>query len=201
MSIPLCRDFRYEERKKTSKQPIMNLDELSRSLLENAPYPITAINPDTSIMYVNPAFEKLTGFSLPEIVGRQAPYPWWPEETWADRLPDLKKLMEGTDKTIEHAIQNKNGERFLVQLNLVRVVEKGISKYHLAYWLDVTERKRAEEALIESEEKYRTLVEDALIGIMNMDLTGKITYVNNTIILNTGYSREELIGKNVFGLV
>jgi PAS domain S-box-containing protein len=186
--------------KRSSQQLIMKVDELSRSLLENAPCPITAINPDTSLKYANPAFEKLTGFSLPEIIGRQAPYPWWPEETWAKRLPSLKKLMAGTNKTIEQIIQNKNGERFLVQLNVVRVVEKGTFKYHLAYWHDITERKRAEEVLIESEEKYRTLVEDALIGIMNVDLTGKITYVNNTILHDTGYSREELIGKNAFRL-
>jgi len=131
--------------KRTKKQLAVELDELSRSLLENAPHPITAINPDTSIKYVNPAFEKLTGFSLSEIVGRQAPYPWWPEETWAQRLPDLKKLMAGTNNTMEQTIQNKNGERFLVQLNMVRVMEKGIFKYHLAYWLDITERKQAEE--------------------------------------------------------
>ncbi len=186
--------------KRTNKQLIMKVDELSRSLLENAPCPITAINPDTSLKYANPAFERLTGFSLPEIVGRQAPYPWWPEETWAKRLPDLKKLMAGANKTIDQTIQNKNGERFLVQLNMVRVVEKGTFKYHLAYWLDITERKQAEEALLESEEKYRTLVEDALIGIINVDLSGKITYVNNTIIHDTGYSREELIGKNAFRL-
>jgi PAS domain S-box-containing protein len=186
--------------KRTSKQLIMKVDEFSHSLLENTPHPITAINPDTSIMYVNPAFEKLTGFSLPEIIGRQAPYPWWPEETRAKRLPALKKLMAGTNKTIEQTIQNKNGELFLVQLSMVRVVEKGIFKYHLAYWHDITERKRAEEALIENEEKYRMLVEDALIGIMNVDLTGKITYVNNTIVHETGYSQEELIGKNAFRL-
>jgi PAS domain S-box-containing protein len=186
--------------KRTSKQLIMKVDEISRSLLENAPHPITAINPDTSIMYVNPAFEKLTGFSLPEIIGRQAPYPWWPEETRAKRLPALKKLLAGTNKTIEQTIQKNNGELFLVQLSMIRVVEKGIFKYHLAYCLDITERKRAEEALIENEEKYRMLVEDSLIGIMNVDLTGKITYVNNTIVHETGYSREELVGKNAFRL-
>ncbi|HEX74800.1 MAG TPA: PAS domain S-box protein [Dehalococcoidia bacterium] len=63
-----------------------------------------------------------------------------------------------------------------------------------------SEYKRLMETLGESEEKYRALVEDTLIGIMNVDITGKITYVNQTILQGTGYSLEEMIDKNVFRL-
>ncbi len=62
------------------------------------------------------------------------------------------------------------------------------------------ERKRAEEALRESEEKYRALMEEAPIGICNVDTKGKFTYVNKTILQGTGYSREELVGKSAFRL-
>ena len=65
---------------------------------------------------------------------------------------------------------------------------------------DITERRQAEEALRESENKYRTLMEEAPIGICHVDIKGKITYVNNTILQGTGYSSEELIGKNAFRL-
>jgi two-component system cell cycle sensor histidine kinase/response regulator CckA len=63
--------------------------------------------------------------------------------------------------------------------------------------------KKAEQTLIENEEKYRTLVEDALIGIMQVDTRGRITYVNNTILHGTGYAIEDMIGKSAFksGLV
>ena len=61
-----------------------------------------------------------------------------------------------------------------------------------------TERRQVEETLRKSEEKYRTLVEDALIGIINMDIKGKITYVNKTVLQGTGYSLEDLVGKNAF---
>ena len=61
-----------------------------------------------------------------------------------------------------------------------------------------TERRQVEKALRESEEKYRTLVEDALIGIVNVDIKGKITYVNKAILQGTGYSLEDLLGKNAF---
>ena len=61
----------------------------------------------------------------------------------------------------------------------------------------VEERTRE---LRESEEKYRTLVEEAPVAICNVDIKGKITYVNKTILQGTGYSREELVGKNGFRL-
>jgi PAS domain S-box-containing protein len=60
--------------------------------------------------------------------------------------------------------------------------------------------KRTEEELRESEGKYRTLVDNSIIGIMNVDLTGKITYVNKIILESTGYSWDELVGKNAFKL-
>jgi len=59
-----------------------------------------------------------------------------------------------------------------------------------------TERKRAEEALRESEERYRTLREEAPISLCNVDLNGKITYVNKRFEEVSGYSREEVVGKN-----
>ncbi|MDH5634545.1 MAG: PAS domain S-box protein, partial [Candidatus Bathyarchaeota archaeon] len=65
---------------------------------------------------------------------------------------------------------------------------------------DITERKRAEEVLAKSEERFRTLLEDAPIGICNTDLKGKITYVNKKFEEATGYSREEIVGKNGFKL-
>lgn len=46
-------------------------------LLENAPNPIVVSNIDSSIKYVNTAFENLTGYFSSELVGRKSPYPWW----------------------------------------------------------------------------------------------------------------------------
>lgn len=58
---------------------------------------------------------------------------------------------------------------------------------------DITERKRAEEALRESEERYRAIVNQVIVGIGEVDLTGKFTLVNDRFAEITGYSREELL--------
>ena len=66
---------------------------------------------------------------------------------------------------------------------------------------EVNERQRAEESLIESEEKYRDLVESANSIILRWDIEGNITYMNPYGLDFFGYSMEELLGKNVVGTI
>jgi PAS domain S-box-containing protein len=61
---------------------------------------------------------------------------------------------------------------------------------------NVTERKRADEALRQSEEKYRTMLQEMDEGYYEVDLAGNYTFLNDVICLKLGYSREELIGMN-----
>jgi two-component system NtrC family sensor kinase len=61
---------------------------------------------------------------------------------------------------------------------------------------DVTERKKIEEELKQSEEKYRTILEEMQEGYFETDLKGNFTFVNDAECKNIGFSREELIGMN-----
>ena len=61
---------------------------------------------------------------------------------------------------------------------------------------DITERKKAEETLRQSEEKYRTILEDIQEGYFEVDLAGSFTFFNNSLFRYFGYSKEELMGMN-----
>jgi diguanylate cyclase (GGDEF)-like protein/PAS domain S-box-containing protein len=61
---------------------------------------------------------------------------------------------------------------------------------------EIGERRRAEEALRESEERYRTILEDTQEGYFEVDLAGSFTFINEEVCRRLGYSREELIGMN-----
>jgi PAS domain S-box-containing protein len=61
---------------------------------------------------------------------------------------------------------------------------------------NITERKRADEALRQSEEKYRTMLQEMDEGYYEVDLAGNYTFFNDVICVKMGYSREELIGMN-----
>ena len=188
------------ERKK-AEEALKESEEFSTSLLENSQNPITVINQDTSVKYVNPAFEKLTGFTLAEIAGMEAPYPWWPEDRRQERLTGLKEFMVGGDKIREQAIQNKAGERLLVQLNMVRVMHDGVFKYYLAHWNDITEIRKAEEVLRESEEKYRDLLDNTNDLIQSLTPDGRFRYVNTGWKKALGYSDVEISVLRVFDII
>jgi PAS domain S-box-containing protein len=79
--------------------------------------------------------------------------------------------------------------------------EKGQPVGVLVSGVDVTERKRVEEALREAEEKLRVMFESTSEGIVITDLQGKIAGVNEAILRMSGFTREEIIGQDGFGLI
>ncbi len=192
------------ERKEMEKA-LRESEEFRSSLLNNSPFPILTLNPDTSLGYVNPAFEKLTGFSYAEIAGIKSPdYPWWMKEEETVKEMSLmlgEALTEGVSG-LERCFQKKNGEQFWVEINGVAVSEGDKFKFFLSNWVDITERKKAEERLRESEEKIRAIFDSLALGVIVSDLNGKILELNEAKVRMHGYdSREELIGRNLFELI
>src|ERR1035437_5802388 len=129
------------------------------SLLENAPNPIVVTNMDSSVRYVNPAFETLTGYSRAEAVGLTSPYPWWP--------PEMREQFESENITgermdfhqHERRYRKKSGESFWIVISIRDVRDKDNIAFHIGNWLDITERKRMEELLKVSEQNFRSSLE------------------------------------------
>ncbi len=184
--------------RRRAESALRESEEFSTSLLENAPNPIVVINPDTSIRYVNPSFEKLTGFSLAEVTGVKAPYPWWPEEERDNYLTNLASILSNASKIprSELIMRNRKGERFWIELSASLLMAHGEVKYYIANWVNITQTKLAEEALRQSEARYRTILEEMEEGYYEADLRGTFTFVNDTMCRMFGYSRDELIGMN-----
>jgi PAS domain S-box-containing protein len=92
----------------------------------------------------------------------------------------------------------KNGEEFWINFSISPVVnEKGWFTHWISIDKDVTERIKEEKLLKESEEKYRTLVEQATDAIALYDASGKVLDVNTGSAILLGYTKEELIGKSL----
>jgi len=188
--VSIVRDI--TERKQT-EEALRESEEFSSTLLSIAPHGIIVINPDTSIQYINPALEKLTGYSAGEIVGRKAPYPWWPKETRGKITGELEKSMYSGVIRLEERFRKKNGEEIWVEISSGRVEQDGKLKYLVSNWADITERKRAERALRESEYKYSSLVEQARDGVMIIQ-DGVFKFCNRAIE-RIGYKVEDMVGK------
>ena len=130
---------------KKREEALQKSEEFSSNLLNKAPIPIISINQDTSIRYVNPAFERLTGFSSLELLDRKTPYPWWLEgisKDTVDTAIDYGKLINKRLRREERLFQKKNGEQFWVETTAQEVHHNKELEYYLESWINITEQKQ-----------------------------------------------------------
>ncbi len=171
-----------------AEEALRESEEFSTSLLENSPNPIVVINPDTSIRYMNSALEKLTGFSSAEVIGKEAPYPWWTEETLKKTGRDLKVAMrEGTER-LEELFQKKSGERLWVEIKSTPLIRNGQFKYYTANWVDITGRKWAEERIINLNRTLRSVRNVNQLITREKDRNRLIKSICNTLVESRSFN-------------
>nr|WP_145547003.1 PAS domain S-box protein [Variovorax boronicumulans] len=101
---------------------------------------------------------------------------------------------------IEHEVDEEGGNRFLVRMLPYRTLDDHIGGVVLTF-VDITERKRGQEALRRSEERFSAIAEQATVGLVQTTLEGRISFVNRSYCAMLGYDEKELLGRNVLDLV
>ena len=174
---------------------IKESEERYRIVVENA---IEAINiaQDGMHQYVNPEAEKLWGYSKEELTSRPLTHFIHPDDRKMvlERHLDRHSGVEVPSKYSFRILHSSGGTRW-VELKAV-LVEWNRKPAVLNFLSDITERRQAEEALRESEEKYRGILESIEEGYYELDLAGNITFVNSAMSNHLRYSKDELIGMN-----
>ena len=151
-------------------------------------------NLEDRIAYVNEEFARIFGYPRKELIGQEIAF-IYAEDQRAKLEEALKATMEG-GWAGELVGKRKDGGLFSVAISSSRVVDdKGKVIAQMASHQDITERKRAEKALRESEERYRLLVETMNDGLAVMDENMRLTFVNDRFCEMLGYVRPELIGR------
>ena len=186
--------------RKRAHEALRESEAFSTSLVSHSSYPTMAINPDTSIRYVNPALEDVTGFSAAELVGTKAPYPFWTEETLEQAGWDFAAAMQHRAQRLEQLFQTKAGQRFWVEITSMPIQRDGQLDYYFANWVDITERKRAEDALQESEQRFRAIFETAEDSIFIKDRALRYTQVNPPVAKLFERPASEIIGRTDWDL-
>lgn len=152
--------------------------------------------PDAPIVYVNPAFEEITGYSAAEVLGRNCRF-----LQGADRdQPQLgtlrAALREGRECSVVLRNYRKDGTMFRNELSVSPVFgEGGALLNYVGVQKDVTERVRYEEELRESEERFRLTFEAAGVGMAHVAPDGRWLRINGKLAEITGYPREELLSR------
>jgi PAS domain S-box-containing protein len=175
---------------KNAEKALQESQQFASSLLENAPHATMVISADTSVRYVNPAWERLNGWTLPEVVGFKAPYPWWPKEFGKDFVPTYIEAIHQPVGNGEILAIKKNGDSYWIDMNWVSVTRDGEFQYAIINSVDITERKQAEE-------RRQAILKTALDGFCVTDLNGKFIEVNDSYCAMTGYTQEELLGMSI----
>jgi|GEM_PF-989662 len=171
-------------------------EERYRTLVETLHEGIGTVDQDENIVFANPAFCDILGYSQEEIT-RMNLRDFIPKEEFEEVLRQTFEREEGLSSQYEITIRRKDGELRQVTISASPWKnEKGDFQGTVGLLLDITEQKRSELALQESEERYRLISENTgdLISITSFSLNPVYTYVSPSIRV-LGYEPEELIGK------
>jgi PAS domain S-box-containing protein len=148
--------------------------------------------PDGCVVDVNRRACESLGYERNELIGMH-PADFDPNVASLDADGCMGRLLGGEVIRFDTRHRRKDGSEFPVEVRTRLVCENGQS-YALALACDITERKRAEEALRSSEQRYRTFVDHAPIGMFLQERDGRVVDVNRQACESLGYARDELIG-------
>ncbi len=151
--------------------------------------------PDNPIVYVNPAFERISGYGAEEVRGRNCRF-LQGEERDQPALDELRTaLREERESRVVLRNYRKDGEPFWNELYVSPVHDDGgrLTNF-VGVQNDITERRRIEEILRESEERFRATFEHAAVGAAQVGIDGRWLRVNRRLCEIVGYTHDEMLG-------
>jgi diguanylate cyclase (GGDEF)-like protein/PAS domain S-box-containing protein len=185
---------------KRAEDALRESEERYRAIVESSIDGIVIVQ-GLIIMFVNEALYKMFGYqSADEIKGHEFREFVAPE--YKDLMVERGLLREGgveVPSQYEFKALRKDGTQFDAELSVTAIIYRGnVARQGIIR--NVSERKRTEKALLESEERYRNIFEDSREAIYVSSREGKFIDVNQSTLDLFGYSREEMIGMNVLDI-
>ncbi|TAF64101.1 MAG: PAS domain S-box protein, partial [Flavobacterium sp.] len=182
------------------EQEIKALEEKSnlkfKNYIQNAPDGVFVTNEKGHFLEVNPAASKITGFSIEELLTmstKDFEEPDNPEGFYQI----VTELIDGGFVKKELQFIHKDGSLKWWSLDAVKLSETA----YLGFVKDITDRKKIEKEVKESEERYRVLVNQMIDAIVISTIDGRILSVNENACKISGCTEEELLTKSIYDFV
>jgi PAS domain S-box-containing protein len=183
------------------KEDLRKSEEQYRTAFQSTGTAMMVVEEDTTVSMWNSRLEEVTGYTEDyAYTGRK-----WTEFVHEEDLERLRQFhisrrqnSASVPNEYEFRLKHASGQirDILMNVGLIPGTKKSLISL-----VDITQRKRMENALRESERSYRDLFENANDVIYTIDLDGKFTSVNKTAESIYGYRREEIIGKDISSIV
>jgi PAS domain S-box-containing protein len=179
-----------------AEQALRESEQRYRSVFENTGTAMVILEPDMRISMANTQFEELSGFTKQELEGKMK----WTDFVVEEDLPRMKayhfeRRKKGGKAPAEYEFRliDKEGEirDIFLKVGMIPGTQNSVASL-----IDITARKKAEEAVQTSKEKYRTILEGIEEGYFEVDLAGNLTFFNDSLCKISGYPRDELMGMN-----
>lgn len=185
------------------ESPFQWASALYRSIVDTSPDAIAVIGINGNVILCNQQAATLHGFArVDEMVGCSA-WQFVAPEDLERATADFRRTVEaGSIRNVAYTLLRTDGDRIPVEVSASAILDaERQPRAFIGVVRDVTERKRAEEALRQSEEYFRRLIENAPDLITVIQPTGEIRYQSPSIERILGYRAEEMIGSNVWRII
>jgi|FLYL01.1.fsa_nt_gi diguanylate cyclase (GGDEF)-like protein/PAS domain S-box-containing protein len=186
-----------------AREALQRSEEYFRALIENASDLIFIVDAETIVRYASPAVERALGYSIDELVGQSAFNFIHPDDR-----PELLSIFQqrlrerGVGIPIEFRVRHKDGSwRTIEAIGNFNVMDDPRFGGAVFNARDITERKQAEQALMESEARFRGLFQAAGDVMYTLSLDGRLTSLNPAFTTVTGWPAEQWIGKHFAPLI
>ena len=164
---------------------------------------VARYRPDGTILFVNDAYCRFVNRSRSDLIGQRSE-PLLSAEDQAALARARSGLQPRSPASVsEFRVSLPGGpDRWIRRTDRALFNEQGLPIEFQMVATDITEQKLAQEALRESEERYRMLAEHAFDGILIQDLAGTILYINQSVLRMFGFRMpEEVVGKNTLSFI
>jgi PAS domain S-box-containing protein len=187
-----------EERRKRrrAEEALQTSEQRFRALIQNASDVVMILEADGTIRYESPAVERVLGYEPEEWVGTSVFDHLHPDDLEPARSSFAELLEKPDDRiTTEYRVRNKQGSWRHFEAVGTNLLNDPVIRGIVINSRDLTERKRAEEALRVSEERFRATFDQAAVGVAQVAPDGRWLRVNQRLCQITGYAEEELLEK------
>lgn len=185
---------------KMAKAILKESEEMYATLVRTTTDGVTVTDLQGSITEVSGRTLQLHGYDKPdELIGRSS-FELIAPQDHRRALQNMKKtLREGSLRCTEYTLVRKDGTQFIGEIDIAVIKDaSGAPKGFIATTKDVTERRRAEQALRRSEQRFRDIAANSMEWIWEVDAQGIYTYSSPVVRTILGYEPEEVLGRHFY---